>query len=388
MTAATQTKTLKLRLKDKHAGFLREQAKAINFVWNFCNELSFKHFERKREFLSAFDMQPYTKGAGKELGLHSQSVQAVQEEYCLRRKQFKKAKLRWRVSSRGSRRSLGWVPFKASALKYKNGQVWYCGKPLSLWDSYGLHQYELGTGSLSEDARGRWYLNVTVKCLVQPLPQRPQKSAAVGIDLGLKSLISDSEGGEVPAQNFYRDLEPQLAIAQRAGKKNRVRAIHAKIANRRKDHLHKLSTRQVREHAAIFVGNVNASGLAKTNQAKSVLDAGWTSYRTMLQYKCHQAGVWFKEVNESYTTQECHVCHQRTGPKGREELDVREWTCSHCGAQHKRDVNAAINIRERGLAWLETQFSIASEKATGPSDGMNKALGLNAPGPRPDVVAS
>ena len=82
------------------------------------------------------------------------------------------------------------------------------------------------------------------------------------------------------------------------------------------------------------------------------------------------------------------MCHQRTGPKGREELDVREWTCSHCGAQHKRDVNAAINIRERGLAWLETQFSIASEKATGPSDGMNKALGLNAPGPRPDVVAS
>ena len=259
MTAATQTKTLKLRLKDKHAGFLREQAKAINFVWNFCNELSFKHFERKREFLSAFDMQPYTKGAGKELGLHSQSVQAVQEEYCLRRKQFKKVKLRWRVS-RGSRRALGWVPFKASALRYKNGQVWYCGKPLSLWDSYGLSQYELGAGSLSEDARGRWYLNVTVKSLVHTKPQSPQKSAAVGIDLGLKSLMCDSEGGEVPAQNFYRDLEPQLAIAQRAGKKNRVRAIHAKIANRRKDHLHKLSTRQVREHAAIFVGNVNASG--------------------------------------------------------------------------------------------------------------------------------
>lgn len=63
MTTETQIKTLKLRLKDKHAGFLREQSRAVNFVWNFCNELSFKHFERKREFMSAYDMQPYTKGA-------------------------------------------------------------------------------------------------------------------------------------------------------------------------------------------------------------------------------------------------------------------------------------------------------------------------------------
>ena len=125
------TRTLRLRLKDKHAAWLREQACAVNFVWNYCNELSFKHWLRKREFFSAYDMQPYTKGAGKELGLHSQTVQAVQEQYCIRRKQFKKVKLRWRVSS-GSRRSLGWIPFKASALRYRGGQVWYAGKPLGL----------------------------------------------------------------------------------------------------------------------------------------------------------------------------------------------------------------------------------------------------------------
>src|SRR5690242_14766831 len=81
---------------------------------------------------------------------------------------------------------------------------------------------------------------------------------------------------------FYRDVEPALAVAQRATKKSRVRALHAKIANRRKDFLHKLSTRLVKEFGHIVFGNVSSSKLAKTRMAKSVLDAGWSSLRTML----------------------------------------------------------------------------------------------------------
>ncbi len=84
-----------------------------------------------------------------------------------------------------------------------------------------------------------------------------------------------------------------------------MRAIHAKIKNIRSDFQHKLSRQLVNDHAAIFVGNVNAKGLAKTKLAKSVLDAGWSAFRTMLKYKCQQAGVWFEEVNEAYTTQTC-----------------------------------------------------------------------------------
>jgi hypothetical protein len=109
---------------------------------------------------------------------------------------------------------------------------------------------------------------------------------SVGIDLGLKSFaaFSDEAIPPVDAQRFYRDLEPALARAQRAQKPQRSRAIHAKIAHRRKDFLHKLSTRLVKANGAIFVGNVNASALAKTRQAKSVLDAGWSAFRTMLQF--------------------------------------------------------------------------------------------------------
>jgi transposase len=84
--------------------------------------------------------------------------------------------------------------------------------------------------------------------------------------------------------------------------------------------------------------------------AKSTLDAGWSSLKTALEYKCHQAGVVFEEVNEAYSTQTCSACGslppQR--PKGIAGLGIREWTCSDCGAAHERDVNAARNILAAG----------------------------------------
>jgi IS605 OrfB family transposase len=355
----TVVRALRLRLKDKHSKLLCEQAREVNLVWNFTQELCLKHLERTGKFLTAFDVAAYTKGASKEgLSLHSQSVQAVSEEYVRRRKQFKRRKLSWRAS-KGARRSLGWIPFKGSAIAYRNGQVQYQGRALSLWDSYGLKDYELGSGSLSEDSRGRWYMNVTVK--VKKLQSSEALilqagESSVGIDLGLKSLLATSNGHTLEAQHFYRDLEPRLMVAQRSGNVKRTKAIHAKIANRRKDFLHKLSTSLVNANKAVFVGDVNASGLAKTSMAKSVLDSGWSTLRTMLQYKSDSAGVWFKEVNESYSTQECSCCHARTGPKGRAELGVRQWTCSVCSTEHDRDVNAARNIRQRGLDWLSVEF--------------------------------
>jgi IS605 OrfB family transposase len=348
----------------------------VNQVWNYCNDLSFQILQREQRFVSAYELDAYTAGAVKEgLPLHSTTVQSISAEFATRRKQFKKAKLRWRVSS-GAKRSLGWIPFKASALRYRNGQLFFSGfaKPLSLWDSYGLAKYTLGAGSLSEDARGRWYLNICVKFQKVTPIRVVLSSCALGADLGLKNFMSDSNGNVVVAQQFYRDLEPKIALAQRARKKGRARSLHAKVANRRKDLLHKLSTNQVKQHCAIFVGDVSASGLAKTTMAKSVLDAGWSAYRTMLRYKCDDAGVWFKEVDESYSTQTCHVCRERTGPKGLPGLAVRTWTCTGCGTEHDRDRNASQNILNTGLDWLEQSFSTAAGMAEMPDAVVNKAF--------------
>jgi putative transposase len=355
--------TLRQRIKNKHAKYLRALAFDTNQVWNYCNELSCKVFQRERRFMSGYDLQKYTNGASKEgLQLHSQTIQAIAAEYATRRKQHKKVKLAWRKSS-GVRRSLGWIPFKASGIAYANGQIRYGKVWLSLWDSHGLKDYELGPGSISEDACGRWYINICAMPKQKPMQQLSLFNEPTGIDLGLKEFAATSDGAVVEAQKHYRELEAQLAAAQRANKKHRVKAIYAKIANRRKDFHHKLSTKLANSFGAIFVGNVNASAFAKTNQAKSVLDAGWSAFRTMLQYKCDRAGVWFDEVNEAYSTQTCSCCKKRTGPKGLEGLGVREWICSGCGTGHHRDVNAARNILAAGHGRLAGGIPVLSAQA-------------------------
>jgi putative transposase len=340
------TKVLRLRLKDKHAKFLRDLAGEVNFVWNYCNELQITVFNRERRFLSGYDFAIFTRGATKEgLHLHSQSVQAIAEEYARRRRQFNKVRLQWRKST-DSRRSLGWIPFKASAIRAAHGQVKFANRWLSLWDSYGIDAYQIRAGNLSEDARGRWYLNACVRVFAPA--ERPAGQLQVGIDLGLKVLAATSAGQKLAAPRFYRGLETKLASAQRARKKSRIRAIHAKIANRRKDSLHKFSTGLVREYGTIFVGNVNSFALAKTPKAKSVLDAGWSSFRNMLRYKCDFAGATFAEIDEAFSTQTCSVCESLSGPKGIAGLGIRAWTCGQCRAVHDRDVNAARNILAAG----------------------------------------
>jgi IS605 OrfB family transposase len=362
-------RVLRLRVKDKYAAWLGGLAREVNTVFNYCNDLSAKVFERERRFLSGFDFWPFLKGATRgdcALQLPVQAVQEIAEEYARRRRQHRKVRLAWRKSG-GARRSLGWIPFKVRTIRYRGGQIYFAGRWLSLWDSYGLGSFELRAGNFSEDSRGRWYLNV---CVPRTLPDERNKPSvgsildrsvpSVGIDQGLSTFaaFSDEALPPIEAERFYRDLEPLLARAQRARHRNRTRAIHARIANRRRDFLHKLSARLVKANGAVFVGNVNASALAKTRQAKSVLDAGWSGFRTMLQYKCADAGVWFAEVDEAFSTQTCSVCHSRAGPTGRKDLGIRGWQCPVCGAIHDRNVNAAHNILAAGHRRLAEGISV------------------------------
>ncbi|ASF13738.1 hypothetical protein CEQ32_00855 [Shewanella sp. FDAARGOS_354] len=93
--------------------------------------------------------------------LPHQTLQCIAKEYASRRKQFKKAKLNWRKSG-GAKRSLCWIPVNTGAAKWKNSQVFFNGRYYSVWDSYGLSQYQFKTASFNEDARGRWYFNASI----------------------------------------------------------------------------------------------------------------------------------------------------------------------------------------------------------------------------------
>ena len=208
-------------------------------------------------------------------------------------------------------------------------------------------------GSFAEDARGRWYLNL--QC--QTESNLPAGAGEVGIDLGLQTLATLSDGTKVDRQRVTQRYEEKLALAQRAGRKARARAIHAKITNVRKDFLHRASNAIASKYARIVVGNVNASALARSPMAKSVYDAGWSMFRTFLAYKAMRHRGEYVEADEAWTTQACSDCGAIGGPKGIAGLRVREWGCSACGALHNRDVNAAKNLlsgRNVGLQLTES----------------------------------
>jgi hypothetical protein len=310
----------------------------VNQVWNYCGEIQSTARCHNKRWPSGFDLINLTSGSSKLLGLHSDTVQAVCKQFALSRDASGK-RPRWR-----GRKSLGWVPFQAPrAIRLQGDAVIFLGQRYRLWLSRPIEARILG-GCFGEDARGRWYLNLQVE-----VPRDSEHgSGEVGIDLGLKSLATLSTGEKIEAPRIYRKHERALAIAQRAGRRTRVRAIHTKIANCRKHFLHELSTRLVRENQRICIGNVNSCGLARTSLAKSVLDAGWSQLRFQLRYKAIRHGAEYIEADERFSTQVCSACGARGGPQGREGLVVRDWSCSGCGARHDRDINSAINILASG----------------------------------------
>lgn len=179
-----------------------------------------------RNNISAFDLQKQLKTIKKERDfiIPAVTVQEVIAIHGKARKQFKKDKLRWRTSG-GSRRSLGFVPFKSTGIKWVNGQVKFAGLFFNVWDSYGLSKYNFKSGSFSEDSRGRWYFNIVVE-----VPQVASiGTGEIGIDLGLKTTATCSNGTKLERKEFYRKSESKLGKAQRANKKKQVKSIHAKI---------------------------------------------------------------------------------------------------------------------------------------------------------------
>lgn len=337
-------KTYRFRIKDASSSCrLTAHSRKVNFVWNYCNEQSVRKLAASSKWLSSQDLDKLTSGCSKELNLHSQTIQAINKEYVTRRVQFKKAKLKWR----SAKRSLGWIPFKASGVSLDGDSIIYQKKAYRFWKSQEI-EGKIKTGSFCQDAMGRWYVNLV--CEVSSKDGRLSTGKIVGIDLGLKMTAAYSYSeGKFEGGKHYKRLEDKLALAQRANKKKRIKAIHAKIANCRKDELHKETTRLVKNYDKIFVGDVSSSKLVKTKMAKSVLDAGWGTFRAMLEYKAMRLGVEYKEVKEMFSSVTCSDCFSRSGPSGLSDLEVRDWVCKDCRKHHDRDENAANNILMIGL---------------------------------------
>jgi len=179
-------------------------------------------------------------------------------------------RLNWRKSG-GVHRLLGWIPVNTAAVQWKNGQIYHNGHYFKLRDNYGLNQYTFRSTSFNEGTHGRWHFNVVVDVEAE----MPAGQDRIGSDLGLTGTATCSDGTKLEACRYYPGLENKLSIAQRAKNKRRVKTIHAKIVNRRKDALHKFIRKLVNRCGEIYAGNISSLKSVKTKMAKPVLDAGW-----------------------------------------------------------------------------------------------------------------
>jgi putative transposase len=334
-------KVYRYRVKSLN-GLLNQQARMVNYVWNFCNDTQKHALKWRKQWPTGFDLTNLTAGSSKELGIHSGTVNAICLKYAKSRSQNKKPYLRYR-----GKKSLGWVPLRGRYLKREGNAFRFDGNTFRVFNSRPLPEGTIRDGTcFSQDSRGNWFLNIVIE-----IPDATVRAinSGVGIDLGLKDFAKLSNGETIPNDRFGRAAAEKLAKAQRARKhKRHIAKLHAKAANTRADFQHKLALDLVRRFDYIAVGNVSASKLAKTKMAKSVYDASWSSFKDKLRYKAIAHGATFEEVNEAFSSVTCSACRSRSGPKGTAGLRIREWTCGECGTIHDRDVNAAMNILRSG----------------------------------------
>ncbi len=211
--------------------------------------------------------------------------------------------------------------------------------------------------TVSRDRSGRYFVSILVEEEIELLPVVEQQ---VGLDVGLKSMVVLSTGEAIDNPKYYAKAERQLARRERKharkkkGSKNREKArqkvsrLHARIADKRRDYQHKLSTRLIRENQTICVESLAVKNMLKNHcLAKAISDVGWGEFLRQLEYKAKWYGRTFIKIDRfSPSSKTCSACGDVLEAL---TLDVREWACPSCGVCHDRDVNAAWNILAAGL---------------------------------------
>jgi putative transposase len=215
--------------------------------------------------------------------------------------------------------------------------------------------------TITKDCADRYFVSILVE---EDIAHLPPTASSIGADLGLKSFAVLSHGEEIGNPKFFRKDEKQLAKAQRRhakkkkGSKNRAKArkkvarLHARIADRRRDFLHKLSTRLIRENQTICVESLQVKSMVKNHElSKAISDVGWSEFVSQLEYKAQWYGRNLVKIDKWYpSSKRCFACGHILDSLS---LDIREWMCPECGTHHERDINAAKNIHAVGLTVFE-----------------------------------
>ncbi|MFE2495857.1 RNA-guided endonuclease InsQ/TnpB family protein [Streptomyces scopuliridis] len=308
-------------------------------------------------------------------------VSSVPLQQCLRHLQVafthffaKRAKYPHFKSKRKSRRS---AEYTTSGFRCRGGVLTLAkmSEPLDIvWSRPLPEGVSPSTVTVSQDAAGRWF--VSLLCddpRVQPLPAT---DTAVGIDVGLTHLLTLSTGEKITNPRHERKDRARLALAQRhlakkaggdganrARARRRVARIHARIADRRRDGLHKLTTRLVRENQTLVIEDLTVRNMVRNRSlARAISDAAWSEFRSMLEYKAAWYGREVIAVDRFFPSS--RLCSRCGTLASRMPLNVRTWTCGGCGTTHDRDVNAAENLLAAGLAASVCGAGVRPQRST------------------------
>lgn len=225
------------------------------------------------------------------------------------------------------------------------------------------------TVTVSKDRAGRYFVSLLCETPARPLPP---KTKAVGVDLGLTDFAVTSEGEKVSHPKFLeRDLRrlkhEQKSLSRKVQgssnwrkQKRRVARIHTRITDKRRDFLHKLSTRLIRENGVVCLETLNVKGMMRNGRlARHIGQSGWSQFVNQLEYKAQLYGRKVVQVDPWFpSSKQCSRCKHQVKEL---PLNVREWTCQYCGSEHDRDVNAALNL----LAVGQTVATVGGGNASG-----------------------
>ncbi|MEG4962720.1 MULTISPECIES: RNA-guided endonuclease TnpB family protein [unclassified Microcoleus] len=251
--------------------------------------------------------------------------------------------------------------FTKSAFKFRNGQVFLAksSEPLPIRWSRELPKGATPTTiTVKLSPAGRWTVSLLVDVEMEPLLPC---SNEIGVDLGVTSLVALSDGEKIANPKGFNAKRHKLKKAQKAlsrkqkGSNNRHKArlkvakVHQEIADARKDFLHKLTIRLVRENQTIAVEDLAVKNMVKNRKlALSITDASWGELVRQLEYKCDWYGRTLVKIDRWFpSSKRCGKCGHIVEKL---PLNIREWDCPNCGAHHDRDINAAQNILAAGLA--------------------------------------